>query len=978
MSLRALLLPSSFLLLAFSTIAATAPQDLSHFQIDPRLEISLFAAEPDVIDPIAIAFDEHGRAYVLEMRDYPYGFGPDRQPGGVIRLLLDTNHDGRADRSTTFATGLSYPTSIAVWNGGVLVTAPPEIIHLRDTNGDGVADQRESLFGGFVLGITDSNMSGLAWGLDNRFHVSNGGNGGTARFLKKNLPAVELGTADFSFDPFSGELSPTYPTSGGFGLAFDEFGRSFCTHNINHVLQRILPLAALNRFPGMLPVEATASISDHGDMARLYAISEAQTRPNHPEQAGHFSSSGGPNYIGYDAYPGDIAGSFTVSDVVANLRHRDLLKPDGPVFRAVRPTSEPDREFIASRDPANRPIALELGLDGALYLVDMQRDVIEHPDYIPEKMRKTQDIRAGDDRGRIYRIVPKGGLPPAGRSLAQMSEVELAAELEHRNQARRNTAQRLLIEKRAVGAAGKLRSVAQESAYAPARAQALWTLHGLGRLEEADLQRGLMDADPGVRENALQLIEPHSPKSQAFLDQLFKLPADPHPRVRFQLALTLGAIEDPRVAPALLEILRQDASRWTRYAALASWKNPSANLAAVWPALVKSDQAETLRDFADLAAVRSGRVRPILEQLRSTGPAHLVHAALEGLLNATRRSRSLADETGVAEILAVLETRGPSFRLPAWRLSRALKSPSSEAQRQALEMALRDAADANLDRTKRLEAIELLRLAEEAQARPTALAILAHSTDAEVQRRTFELIRQFRDPSVAAQLVAQWPGLSPALRPGVLSLLLSRKNFHEALVRGIENKALPLGELNLDLEQRRTLLRESSPDIQARAAKFIGDEEYSNRKTLVDEWLNRLPAAGDPALGRVTFERLCAQCHKAGALGMAVGPDLTSVSHRSVEDLLSNILDPNMAIQPQYLNFQAETKSGDLVSGLLERDTPQSVVFLQAQGLRATVPRSEILRLRSTGLSLMPEGVEAGLNPADLRNLIAFLQAPKP
>lgn len=974
MSLLARFLPASALLVTATLHAATDPKDLSHFQIDPRLQIQLFAAEPDVIDPIAISFDEHGRAYVLEMRDYPYGFGPDRKPGGVVRLLEDTDRDGRADKSTTFATGLSFPTSLTVWNGGILVTAPPEIVFLRDTNGDGVADVREPLFNGIVLGVTDSNMSGLTWGMDNRFHVSNGGNGGSARFLKKNLPAVELGTADFSFDPASGDLKLTYPTSGGFGLAFDEYGRSFCTHNINHVQQRILPLAALNRYPGMLPVEGTASISDHEDMARLYAISEAQTRPNHPEQAGHFSSSGGPNYIGYDAYPGDIHGSFTVSDVVANLRHRDVLQPDGPVFRAVRSPAEPDREFIASRDAALRPIALELGPDGALYLVGMHRDVIEHPDYIPEKMRKTQDIRAGDDRGRIYRITPKSGLPPAGKSLGAMTDAELVAELEHHNQFRRSTAQRLLLERHATPVAAKLRSLAT---YAPARAHALWTLQGLGQLSDADLRRALTDREPGVRENALQIVEQRASSSPELVTELIALQKDSHPRVRFQLALTLGSIDDPRVAPALLNILRQDASRWTRFAVLSSWKNPTENLTATWPVLLQLDQTDTLRDFCDLAAARSGRVLSLLQQVQSTAKPPQAAAALDGLLRAVTRSGKITAEPGVSEILAALETREPALRLAIWRLGNALKSPPSAAQNAAIAQALREAADPNSDRAHKLEAIDLLKLAPEAQVRAPAFALLAAEADTDLQRRTLELIRQFRDPSVAGQLVAQWPLLSPSLRPGVLNLLLSRKNFHEALVSGIESKALPLGELNLDLEQRRTLLRESTPEIQARAAQFIGDEEYSNRKAIVNEWLDRLPPQGNPSLGRVTFERVCAQCHKAGAVGQAVGPDLTSVAHRSVEDLLSNILDPNMAIQPQYLNFQAETKSGDLVSGILERDTPQSVVFLQAQSLRVTVPRSDILRLRSTGLSLMPEGLEAGLTPADLRDLIAFLQAPK-
>src|SRR4051812_13058922 len=296
----------SFLICCGCLCAAGAEVDLSSFQIDPRLQIELFASEPDVVDPVALCFDEAGRMYVVEMRDYPYGIGPERKPGGVIRLLEDTDGDGKADKSTVFAKDLSFPTSIAPWDGGVFVTAPPDIIYLKDTNGDGVADVREVYFTGFVRGVTDSNVNGLRWGLDNRIHGVNGGNGGIVRALKYSQPPLLLDGSDFSFDPRTGEIAATYQTSGGFGLVFDDFGHSFVTYNINHIQERIIPLKALNRLPGMLSVEATQSISDHGDMARIFPVSVAQTRPNHPEQAGFFSSAGGVGFIGFDAYPGDL------------------------------------------------------------------------------------------------------------------------------------------------------------------------------------------------------------------------------------------------------------------------------------------------------------------------------------------------------------------------------------------------------------------------------------------------------------------------------------------------------------------------------------------------------------------------------------------------------------------------------------------------------------------------------------------------
>src|SRR5690242_9349231 len=171
-------------------IRAAPLPDLGSYELHSALQMSLCAREPDVVDPVALTWDDEGRTYVVEMRDYPYGFGPERKPGGTIRLLEDTDHDGKIDRSTLFAEGLSFPTSVAPWNGGILVTAPPDILFLKDTDGDGKADIRQVVLTGFILGVTDSNVNGLRWGLDNRVHGVNGGNGGKVFSPRKPREAI--------------------------------------------------------------------------------------------------------------------------------------------------------------------------------------------------------------------------------------------------------------------------------------------------------------------------------------------------------------------------------------------------------------------------------------------------------------------------------------------------------------------------------------------------------------------------------------------------------------------------------------------------------------------------------------------------------------------------------------------------------------------------------------------------------------------
>lgn len=963
-------------------VAATlgAQPDLSSFEIDSRLKIELFAAEPDVVDPVALTFDEAGRMYVVEMRDYPYGIGPERKAGGTIRLLEDTDGDGKADRSTVFAKDLSFPTSVAPWDGGVFVTAPPEIIYLKDTDGDRVADVREVYFTGFVRGVTDSNVNGLRWGVDGRLHASNGGNGGTVRALKGNGETVDIRGADFSFDPRNSELTVTFETSGGFGLAFDEFGRSFSTYNIDHIQQRILPVRSLERFPGMLPIEATQSISDHGEMARIYPISVAQTRPNHPEQAGHFSSAGGIGFIGYDAYPSDLFRSVVVGDVVGNLMHRDVLEPDGPIFRARRHASEREREFLASRDTSCRMVAMELGLDGALYVADMQREVIEHPDYIPESMKAKMDLRAGEDRGRIYRITPKEGLEKERIDLGSASATQLVAELAHRNMARRITAQQLLMQRRENAPANEIAGIALRHPYAPGRVHALWTLHGMRRLDPSTVLQALQDKDEGVRENGVQLME--GARGRNTFDHLMgRLLKDASARVRFQLALSLGAVEWEGAQAQLKSLFMADrTSYWMRMAAYCSMASPIEVFTAL-AAEAKGEphDAEALRELADLSIMRTehpaGRAAEMIGAIEKlTGP--LARAAIEGMERGFQRRGEVPQRMPVGPGLArIAEKDGETFAA-VWSLTKALGLAETPAQKERLREAMAAVGKKETPREERLRSLQMLRFGSYGAVQSAVLSQLGGAADAEIQREALRVLSAFREADVGVQLVRRWPEISPGLRPQVVQLLVGRKTLHEPLVSALERGDLKQGELNLDLEQRRALLRHSTPEIKARAAKLMTDDEYGHRKSAADEWLKKLPAKGDAAKGRAAFEKACAQCHRAGDMGHAVGPDLSSISHRSVEDILFNIIDPNMAINPKYATGQVETADGELVSGIVEENNAQGVTLLQAGGVRTSLARANIKSFRTSGASLMPEGLEAGLSPEEMRDLIAFLQEP--
>ncbi len=976
-------------LLALGAGPAPSP---SEFSADPRLTFQLWAAEPDVVDPVAMAFDESGRAYVAECRDYPYGVGPDGKVGSTIRLLEDRDGDGKVDHSTVFASELSYATSVTPWRGGVLVAAAPDILFLKDTNGDGVADIREILVSGFRRGVSDSLVNGLRFGLDNRIHGANGGNGGRLHSPKHPGNPIQLGDDDFALDPDSGRIALTGRTGGGFGLVQDDWGRWFTTYNIDHIQHRFMDRSEYHGRPGLPSFNTTGSISDHGEMARIFPVSDAVTRPNHPEQSGHFSAAGGMGFLSSTAWPADLQGAVFVCDVVGNLVHREVIQPNGSVFVARRAPEESHREFIASRDPHFRPVGLEMGPDGALYLLDMNREVIEHPDYIPERVRQKQDLRAGADRGRIWRITPRDSNRPTPPVTQDLRRNELLITLlGHGDAWWRLTAQRLLVERHAVEVAPALRQIlaSHQSGPLPAlhRLHALWTLDGLGQLKPDDIASALNDPVPGVRENALQLARLDQSDHSSLLPLVRAQLTHPSPRVRFRAALALAPVGGGTTREALTRLLRQDIEDpWIRRAVLVAIQTadkPTLVESLIGdPALLSHPIAPvTLGEWSEsLAAdpgIPSSTWPRLMPQITPAIPRDVRLALITGFTRGFQRLGSTPDwPAPIQNHWESLEIIADDQELAAlWRLVPTGTTPPSPQRLQRLASAHATATNVTLSVPNRTGAIALL--AQDQAAAPSLLRLMDSLEPAEVQAAAFQVFRNRRDPDAGIGLISRWKSFGPALRPSVLQLLLERRPFHEPLVAALESRQLTPGELNLDLEQRRRLLRGSSPDIATRAGRFFSDEEYSNRNQIVEEWLTRLPATGDSTRGRIVFQESCAQCHRCADLGFRVGPDLSGVAHRSVEDLLGNILDPNMAINPGFISFLVETRDGDSHTGLLGAESNDSITLVQAAGQKVLLPRREIVRMESTGNSLMPAGLEEGRSPQDLRDLIAFLQATR-
>ncbi len=957
------------------------------------LRLELAAREPNVVDPVAVAFDANGRMYVVEMGDYPVR--PEGSPPlGRVKLLDDTDGDGYYETVSLFAAQLQHPTSVLPWRGGVLVTAPPNILFLEDTDGDDVADRREPLFTGFPVGNTQHNINGLTWGLDNWVYAANGGNHGSGQPAGAPDDAVSIRGMDFRFRPDTGELEVSYETTGGHGIAFDAWGRMFGTHNLNHVQHMVFPARYLTRNPRLAVPTTRDMVSDHESSATLYQVSPPETRVNHPEQAGRFSGGSGIGYYGGGALPAPFEGSLFVNDVVVNVVHQDVLTPNGPSFTASR--HETEAELLGGRDNWFRPVTVATGPHGGLYVVDMHRAVIEHPEWIPDAVEQTLDVRAGDDKGRIYRIVPAEGLPAS--DAPRVGDADLATlvdTLASPNKWRRDTAQRLLVERQDPAAVPLLAGRVGSDAPALARLHALWTLRGLGALRVDQIVTALGDPSAGVRENALRLAEAEIDANDKLQAAVAALADDPDARVRMQVALTLGGSGDDLARQALLAILQRDAdSRWSRYAVLTGLTEDTAEVlsglladgdigATGFTSGVSDGRLDVVRHLASVAGTARGPA-DLGTVLRLAGRPGLGDpwrvALLDGLADGLERGEPSPAGAGAGRDLNAL--LGPRSTTPvvraALRVATHLEVEATEARDRALAAARRRAADPDLAVDRRLEEVALLALGTYAEVGATLLALMEPQSPLEVQVAAARALAGLADPDAAPRgeaVLDRWRRYGPEVRGVALGMLLRTRAFHAPLIVALETGALRVGELNLDLEQRRRLLRRSTEDLQRRAAALFGDHEFSNRRETVDRLLPEVMGRrGNPGRGEAHFQALCAQCHSFRGQGHAVGPDLGMAFTKGSEDLLTSIVDPNAAIAPEYTNYQVDTVAGELLNGIIAGETPTSVTLARANGETETILRSEISEMRTDGLSLMPDGLEQGLDAGDLADLLAYLQ----
>jgi putative membrane-bound dehydrogenase-like protein len=562
-------------LIAFDMPPPKSPAEaLASFRVRPGFRIELVAAEPMVINPVAFDWGADGRLWVVEMRDYPLGMDGKGKPGGVVKVLEDTNGDGRYDKVTTFLEGVPFPSSVMPWGKGALIAAAPDLFYAEDTNGDGRADERKVLFTGFNPGNQQHRFNGFEWGLDGWIYAANGDSGGEVKSIATGK-TISIRGRDIRVRPDTGEME-TVSAQTQFGRRRDDWGNWFGNNNPTWLWHVTLPEHYLRRNPKLAVKSVRHVLANYDDSTRVFPISPPMVRPNQPQSLNHVTSGCSPCPYRDDLFGPDFATSVFASEPVHNVVHREVLVREGAGFTSHRAAGEEQSEFLASTDNWFRPTTLKTGPDGALYIADMYRFVIEHPEWISPEMQARVDLRAGDDKGRIYRVVPENSTRRPIPNLAKMNSLELVNAMDSPNGWQRDMAQRLLVERADKSVASRLKQLMGVTHAPQARLQAIATLGLLGVLTPEILLSALADPHPAARCEALRQSESQTAMSDAIFPAVAALALDNDAAVRLQAAFSLGAWPPEKAEPVLRDLAtRDDSDELLRIAVMSSLKPES-------------------------------------------------------------------------------------------------------------------------------------------------------------------------------------------------------------------------------------------------------------------------------------------------------------------------------------------------------------------------------------------------------------------
>ena len=802
----------------------TPEESIEAFQLEsPDLRITLVAAEPHVVDPVAMAFDEKERLYVVENRGYP---NPEKEMPkerlGAVARLEDIDGDGVFETRTTFATGFTFPNGILAWKKGFFVTDAPDVYYLEDTNGDGVADKKEVVLTGFFTNSSSEQLrvASPTLGPDGWIYLTSGLTGGKVTSPKHpKRPAVEAKKNDWRFDPETFEIE-VISGVGQVGQAFDNKGRRFVCDNRHPLRWVVFPKGHLDRNPNLKNPGEMMDLAEAGMATPLYPLAPDTTAASfipklmHRPHAGSFTSCCGLSFYSGKSLP-KHRGSFFICEPAQNLLHCRLVEENNQEFTSS--ASSEGKEFLASPDQWFRPVFSMTGPDGALYICDMYRKYIDHPNYLPKEAAAKLDFAAGKKMGRIWRITSNCKTKP--RPFHNSSGVAQAIQT-------------------AITSNGNM-------------------------CELADLA-GKHGANPWFRAAVFSV------SSGKASDLLKKVAEDASPEFLEEAANIMAKeVADDQLAGAIQQVLEQQPN----------WK--------------------PVQQIAFLLGFSQQYRRPYQDQLSK--------AALESLLP---------------------------------------EQPE----------------------VNRVNAIRFLK----PSAKNNLLLSTLFDTDENVviQNAALQKFFESEDLEAARVQLSRFAKLDVARRTSLIDGISRRRNLQIVLLESLEQQSLPLHSVPEHVRRRLN----ANPKLKARAAKLFETEQKSDRMKAYQDHKKALELKADAGRGKPVYEKLCASCHRLGELGYNVGPDLSGLRNQPEDALLLHILVPNKEVYPTFALYTAETNDGQVYAGILSSENANSVTLTLPLGQKVDIPRSNLKSLKVSPLSLMPDGLEKGMTPQELADLLAFLK----
>lgn len=935
-------------------------ESLNSFSLPQGFVIEAIAAEPLIRDPINFAVDAQGRMWVVEMGDYPRGNpaadlsqikrhepweGP---PGGRIKVLTDEDQDGKFDKANLFLDGLSFPTGVFPWKDGVLISGAPDLIFARDIDGDLVCDETEVLYSGFSEANPQHRIGGFEYGLDGWLYLSAGTNNQEIKCLKTG-ETVNISGRDCRIHPESGRLEAASGRSQ-YGRSRDDFGNWYGNSNSEPLFQYVIEDQDLRRNPHVPSPSPKHHLTEPARAPPVYPTSRTLDRFNDLYALNRFTSACSPTVFRNDTLGADVYGSVLICEPVHNLVSRVMVDRSTIEFQGSRSPAEQNSEFLSSSDNWFRPVRLMTAPDGSLWVCDMYRHVIEHPEWIPEAWQAKLDLYAGFNRGRIYRVFRQDHPPVPIEDLSRLDPKELVSRLNSPNGWVRDTAQRLLVEKASIAnpeVVQRIDDLIDQATDPRTLIQSSATLalfpgdNSPGKQvfssENVDVLIHTLRTW-GVKGSSQGQLQPHL------------LASHQSERVRFELALAAGNAAPSDATDILKEVMQGSPGHpWIRTAILSS--------------------SQAVADQLLVAAIQhadsdSQLVNGLLATLIGNDPVQgmqQLSTSIDDVENLDKRWQLLLTA------LDYLERR----RISTSEILHQLPAASAEQLSSIIESATSTVQSGKIG----------------ADTLPTALRLASFSTSPLKAESVLEYLDAGNSPQVISAaieaalrvqgtqlLLQRMRTQTPATQAEIQSLIMTDPKSMNLFLDELEAARLTLNDLTS--ATRNMLANHRDKEIRNRYEELAKSEPTSlSRQQVLEAYHSALSLTGDVESGRAVFKRVCASCHQHREIGNDFGPKLATLVQKSNDYLLTAILDPNVASEAKYRGYSIATRDGKVYSGLILEETATSLKLIRPDGKSESILRTEIEEMVNTGRSFMPEGLEKDLTPQQIADLIQFIRS---